>query len=562
MRKTIIIISVCIVTLLLGYTGYRGYQVWKQNHWLTLAKNFAAKADYRNEMLSLQQVLRANPRNVEANRMQAEVATLLNSPVALLLRQRVVELDPKSVPDRMALVETALKYRNYDVATNTLAGLDEAAKRTADYHNLAAVVANALGRPAEAELHFSEAVRLEPTNIKWQLNLATVRLHSTNSLDAAEARINLKRISLNTTNAVWHAMAQHALIADAMRMKDLNTALMLSKELVQATNVPFGDRLIRLDVLREAKTPDYAATLTQCKNLAATDPVKLSEMNQWLTQRASLAESLAWLRSLPLQVQTNAPANAFIAQGYLQTRDWHGLQGALQNQNWNESEFVRNAWMAKSLREQGLTAASMAEWSSALQAGDDRKKSPAAQKNILSYLYFFAAQWAWNSEAEQILWIMVNRYPEEKRLSAILTQILMAGGRTRPLMQLFELCYQRQPDDLEAQNNLAYIALLLGETDPKYYRLAQAPYASSPQNASYASTYALSLYVQKKYPEALAVMQKLTAKQLQEPSIAGYYSIILKASGDSQKAREYFKLTAAAPLLPEEKKLFERALAN
>ena len=76
MRKTTIIISICIVTLLLGYTGYRGYQVWKQNHWLTLARNFAAKSDYPNERLSLQQVLQVNPNNLDANRMLANLAEI------------------------------------------------------------------------------------------------------------------------------------------------------------------------------------------------------------------------------------------------------------------------------------------------------------------------------------------------------------------------------------------------------------------------------------------------------------------------------------------------------
>jgi hypothetical protein len=38
MRKIIIALSCCIVLLLLGYTSYRGYQVWKQSHGLTMPK--------------------------------------------------------------------------------------------------------------------------------------------------------------------------------------------------------------------------------------------------------------------------------------------------------------------------------------------------------------------------------------------------------------------------------------------------------------------------------------------------------------------------------------------
>lgn len=560
MRKTTILISSCIVTLLLGYTGYRGYQVWKQNHWLTLAKNFAAKSDIRNEMLSLQQVLRANPHNLEACRLAANLADAIHSPAALIFRQRVVELDPNSSADRLALVQTAMYSDDYSVATNTLADMDESSKKTADYHNLAGLVALGLGQISEAEMHFSEATRLEPINPIPQLNLSILRLHSTNSLDVAEARIILKRISLDSTNATMRVQAQRALTMDAVHFNDWGTALTLSKDLVQPTNTIFGDQLLRLDVLREAKSPEYKTTLTQYERMAAVDLTKLSDMTKWLMLRTSPSDALAWLHSLPMQIQTNSPGVLLVAQCQLQLRDWRGLQGTLQNQNWDETEFVRHALLARAFREQGLNAAAMAEWSQALQFANDRKNSFAAQKGILSSLYVFAKEWKWNSEAEQILWTMVNRYPEEKWVAPVLTKALMAGGRTRSLMQLFDLIYKRQPDDLENKNNLAYTAMLLGETELNVNNMAQEVYAKAPQNPSYAATYALSLYLQKNYPEALAVLQKLTPQQLQDPSIAGYYSIVLKANGNGQRAKEYLRLTASVPLLPEEQKLFEGIL--
>lgn len=562
MRKTTVIISICIVTLLLGYTGYRGYQVWKQNHWLTLAKSFAAKGDLRNEMLSLQQVLRANPHNLEACRMAANLADTTHSPAALIFRQRVVELDPRSSEDRLALAQTAMIFNNYNVATNTLAGMDAASQNTGNYHNLAGLVAEGAGQFDEAERHFREAVRLDPVNPIPQLNLSKIRLHSSNSLDVAEARISLRRISLNQTNAIVRILAQRALIVDAVRYKDLGTALAISKELVQPTNVVFGDQLLRLSVLHEAKDSEYTPALAQYERLAAADPAKLFDMSKWLMQYASPAEALNWLRSLPMQTQTNAPAVLLVAQCQLQLRDWHGLQGSLQKQNWDETEFVRHALLARALREQGLTAASMAEWSAALQYADDRKNPIATQRGVLSSLYIFASEWKWTSEGEQILWTMVNRYPEEKWVVPILTQALITGGRTRSLMQLFDIIYQRQPDDVENKNNLAYTGMLLGEPQSRFHTMAQEVYTKAPQNASYATTYALSLYLQKKYPEALAVMQKLAPKQLQEPATAGYCGIILKANGNAPAANEYLKLASKATLLPEEQKLFQQALTK
>jgi hypothetical protein len=57
-------------------------------------------------------------------------------------------------------------------------------------------------------------------------------------------------------------------------------------------------------------------------------------------------------------------------------------------------------------------------------------------------------------------------------------------------------------------------------------------------------------------------MQQLPPKALEDPSIAGYYGLILQATGDRAKARAYLQWASKAKLLPEEQKLFERAKAG
>jgi predicted Zn-dependent protease len=118
---------------------------------------------------------------------------------------------------------------------------------------------------------------------------------------------------------------------------------------------------------------------------------------------------------------------------------------------------------------------------------------------------------------------------------------------------------QRSPTDLAAKNNLATIALLLDAKELKPYDLARDVYQQAPTNASFASTYAFSLYQQKKYADALKVMQQLKPQDLEIPAIAGYYGLILKATGNGAKAKVYLDWTSKARLLPEERKLFAQA---
>src|SRR5471030_2749932 len=231
MRKIIIVLSCCIVLLLLGYSGYRGYQVWKQSHGMSMAREYYAKADMRNTILSLRQVLSANPRNLEATRMMAGLTEAARSPAALVWRQRVLELNPKSYEDRLLLAQAAIIFQDYALATNTLAGTSDADKKTAVYHNIAGTAALTGGQPDEAEAHFIESIRINPSNPIPQVNLAVVRLHRTNALDMAEARISLQRVIMTSTNAALCNQARRELINDAMRFNNVSTAMALSRQL-------------------------------------------------------------------------------------------------------------------------------------------------------------------------------------------------------------------------------------------------------------------------------------------------------------------------------------------
>jgi predicted Zn-dependent protease len=173
-----------------------------------------------------------------------------------------------------------------------------------------------------------------------------------------------------------------------------------------------------------------------------------------------------------------------------------------------------------------------------------------------------AAQWNWESEGEDILWAIVNRYPGEQGAIKELSQALYANGRTRSLMMLFSQEAKRVPTDLSIQNNLAMCALLMNAQELKPYDLARDLYQKSPTTASYVSTYAFSLYLQGKNAEALKVMKTLKPLDLQNRSISGYYGLILKATGDPAKAKVYLDWAAKGQLLPEEKKLFDQAKAG
>src|SRR5580698_1974963 len=97
MRRIFIIVFCCIAVLSGGYVGYRSYSVLRNKHLMSLAHEFLAKSDWRNAVLSAQEVLRSDPNNLDAARVMAQLADASRVPTALLWRSRVVELDPHSL---------------------------------------------------------------------------------------------------------------------------------------------------------------------------------------------------------------------------------------------------------------------------------------------------------------------------------------------------------------------------------------------------------------------------------------------------------------------------------
>jgi Flp pilus assembly protein TadD len=537
------------VMLLVGYKCYRGYRSTRPARLVSQARKYLAKSNSKTALLCLRRALSYNVNYVDANRAMAELTEKLGSPATLLWRSRVVELNPKSVPDRFALAQSALVFRDYLTATNALGGVPQADRNTAEYHNLAGSVAAALYLPAEAETHYSEAARLEPTNPIPRFNLAVLRLQRTNAPDLAFARTDLRFLR---TNPLVRCQALRELVADALRCGAKEDALGFSKELLQQTNALFSNRLLRLDVLRATLSSDFQAAEAGAQKEAASEPRKLFEFVTWEQGRGGAASALAWLQSLPAETQTNQPAALLAADCQAALKQWRPLEVSLERQQWAEQDFVRWAFKSLALREQGLTSSSSIAWQKAFAGTGARQESLVA-------LLRLAVAWNWGPETQDLLGTIFHKYPGEKWAAVALARKLLAEGRTRDLMALYDEQAKMNPADLSAKNNLAMTALLLEARELRPQDLAQEVYRKAPTNAAYASTYAYSLHLQNRNAEALSVFERLKPDQLEESSVALYYAVVLQATGNGERARKYFNIAAGIKLLPEEQKLLNQA---
>jgi len=98
--------------------------------------------------------LRLNPSDVDLNRKMAIRLEAGRSRQAIFYRRRVVELQPDSVEDHLALANTAIRMGDAEAAKEALANVPEEGKNTTAWHETAmklAMKTRQLG-VAEAEL--------------------------------------------------------------------------------------------------------------------------------------------------------------------------------------------------------------------------------------------------------------------------------------------------------------------------------------------------------------------------------------------------------------------------
>ena len=553
MRKTFIIGLGCMLVLLIVYAAYLSYSKSKESRLMTMSRGFIAHAELQEARLSLSEVLRLNPRNVEATRLMADLVAGDSKTEELQWRMRVTELVPGSAKDRIALAMAAAKSGNLALATNALAKVAVVNQKTAEYQNAVGVLAIAEHQPLLAESAFATAASLDPSSEVPRLNLAVLRLHSTNQVSVSQARKALAALAQGP-NPAYHCQALRELIADAYVHGQLSSAVALSRRLLADTNSQFSDRILQLDVLEKTRGSELTTALAEARTAAGVNPLRIESLAGWEMKAVPPAQTLAWFGRLPVSTQTNQPVAMLAAECRLALSDWPGLDAALRNQNWGALEFVRHALRARACYGEQLLDDKQAEWEQARQTAGTGIKN-------LTVLLQLSGQWNWPVEKTDLLTAILKHHPEAKWAEPILIGELGASGRTRAMMNVFQQQYEQDPADLQAKNNLAMTAMLLNATEVRPFDLALQNYESQPTNITFASTYAFSLYQQKKWADALSVFAAFDAKTLSKPEVAGYYAIVLQANGHAKLAREYLTIALRAPrLLPEERKLFSGTL--
>jgi predicted Zn-dependent protease len=535
------------VGVLLAFLGKPAYRRYKEERAASRAEAFMVKGDFRNASLSARQALLLNTNNLAAVKVMAALAEASRSPLVLDWRRRVLDLEP-STENRLHLAAAGLRVQRppFPLTAEMLKELAPAASNTPNFQVLSAELALKTKRQDLAATHFEIASRLEPTNRLHRLNLAVLRLGSTDPATANAARVEL--VALKSDPALA-AVALRWLVGDFAQKGELKTAEQLSRDLLVTRGCIFEDRLELLTTLDQARSPLLDKEIDLARQVARTNASSAYSLSAWFISHERAAEAIKWLTNLPPALMKEQPVPLARVDAYSALKDWSGLARFLTGEKWGELDFLRFAFLSRVAAERGEPIAVESEWRKAVLSAGDRLGSLASLLNL-------AGIWNRPAAREQMLWLIAERFPRETWAFRELDVIYTRAADTRGLNRLYSALMKRDSNDLVARNNFAATSLLLGNNVAQAHEIAKEIYQAKPGDPIIVSTYAFSLLMQNRATNALAVMDGLSEAQLDQPTVALYYGLVLRKTGQTKKAAASMeRARRATNLLPEEQAL-------
>ncbi len=535
---------------LLVWGGLTALHTWQERHFVRRAAAYLSGGDFKTASINARRAFQLDPHSAGAARELAQIAERSGDGTELDWRRKVLELQPRSVDDALALVRAELRSNQLIAAEKTLQSLSESAARTPAYYAAWGRLSEMRKDPAEAERYWAKAAELAPANAGFRMQLAMIQLGSGDlaKRDAAKSALDGLR-----ADPSQRAAATRALIIDAATHRaDSQQVASLAKDLQSYPESTFADRLLHAEILRQLHDPAYAGNAADLEKAAIRKPSDLASLLSWMESNGQSEAAMRLVSTIPPESLAKWPVPLAVAEVYAKAADWQGLRRLAALGEWSGFDFLRHAYLTRAARAEHDDLSAGEEWAQA-------QKLAANKPQPLLMLSRTVAAWGWEAETVDLLWA-VSKNPEA-RAEALqeLYQRYAKRGDTAGLYRVLVRSAEIAPGNLTVQNNLAQISLLLGADADRARKTAADLARKEPGNAAYVSTYAFALYTQGEFEDALEAMGRLSEEQLRTPSIAAYYAIVLSAAGEKEKARIYLGLSREAFLLPEEKALIGKA---
>ncbi len=516
------------------------------------ARSAVAKEDWTKARAALVDgLLKYRPNDVEGNLLLADVLRKQDSPQEFGQRKRIAELIlPEDPARRLDAAETALRLRQPGLASNELELVPEKERQGIAYLRLRVETDLALNRPNERLEPLLRAIlKLAPDDASAKLRLLGIEYQGTRDKERqAELRQGIETLAARPEVA---ADALRLLTVTQLQAGEKDAAMQSARRLMADRNATVRDSVLELTVLLAAAPSLVEPSLARLQDRVARDPTGAFEVCRWMLSQNRAVELDRWLDSLVPEVRDSPVFRIVRADSSILQKQWARLDALTTGgDSWGEADLQRAAFSARAARELGQLDVARTRWAGAIRMAGD--SLPA-----LRQLRVISNAWAWQDERAEVDWALMRVDPP---VSKDLLPGLYAHYRDRVdakgLRRVFEKIVELRPDDIPARRNLATLYLVARLQLPRAYELAKEVYAQDPASTDNLIVYAFSLHVRGETAEALSLIETRRAEVLAKPYCAGYYGLILAASGRAAEAKPLLEGALETKLLDEESEMF------
>ncbi|HEY5705720.1 MAG TPA: hypothetical protein VIS96_09115 [Terrimicrobiaceae bacterium] len=544
-----IVAAVLLVTAVWLF-AYHAYCNWKANRAVKQARFSLTNNRLQVGILSLREALRDCPNHLEANHVAALLLEASRSSEALVHRRRLMYLQPRLLEPKLAYARSALLFDKPQEAAKVLDTIKGPNRRTPEFLELRAEFFIARARADLALEVYRELIELHPENRRARARLTALELESGSDQARDSARLALESLA---SDEEFGLVALRALTQDALRRQDFSAALSWSDRVSEMPSAEFSDRLLRLQALSAAKSPECDHWLSDLEERAFEKPQYALELAKWKLVSTGPDKAVAWLEGVSRNVQDDLAIRAMLADCYSALERWSDLEFLASSSAWREMDPSRLAYLARAQAGQGYIKRSEQTWTLAVEAAE-------RQPEQLAPLLTMAR--ADKRDARQLLWLIAEKDPQQVSARRELYQAYWQERNAEGMLRMMELVLKENPNDRAAQFNVASLLMATAHQIERAGRLAQELYEDDPRSLGNAALYAFGLYLQGHPEKGVDLLDSREDLEQLGGDEAAYYALILSACGRGNEARRVLAPVDREMLLPELRVSLDRAFGS
>jgi len=527
------------------YQAWPAVKAWRIARMNREARAYLAQGDLSNALLTARKSLQSSTQNPDGWRVAAATAAARNETNAVWYQDSLCRDEPTK-GNYFELIRLCLRFDVAEYALAAVKHLTPLADNDPEFHRLAAQVYRRSGQLKQSRLHLERLTQLAPADHAAELDLAEIDFAATPG--RRDPALRAKVLAL-ADQPDLRGRALTLLLRDNLSRPESADTADLVRRLQLTPELDLPARLLIVQGLSRLGQPEAEPSLAQLQVEVATNPADVTRVIDFLVRNGRSKEIQPWVATLPPATRQDENVQRAVAETLLALRDAPGLVAALRDTTWPKNDFLREAMLAYAYRAQGRSSDFEGAWKRALLGvGSDLRKTSGLLARV--------DEWRWVPERHEVVWKLFTLVPTNESVQDILLRWERSQGNTANLKKLFTRIVEVRPTNI-AQNNLAYTSLLLDSNVARASQVAKTLAQALPQNPYYATTYALALYMQGHFAEALARLEALRPSQRVEPVRMMYEARCLAALGQAGAASDLINGVVTADLLPEEKRFVE-----